>query len=344
MRSGRMVRFLLFVFLLLGGGVTQAGHSAPKASQNKVKRTVDPPLSIVGSETVYPYAAAVAERFAAYSDQPTPTIQATGTGAGIKLFCRGTGPHTPDILMASRPLKQTDYKLCNSNGVDPNDILEITIGYDGILFVQSLDARPLSLTLRDLFRALSAGEKVAPMTWQDISKTLPKSPIQILGPSSFSSTYERIREEVMAPFCHNQSPTCKAFRLGKIYRETSMSQNILLEKILKSRHLIGVVSFGFLLQNKNRLRGIPLNGVSPTFLNLFKRKYPLLNPLYIYLKKKHLHITPTILAYASEFFKPEASGLWGYLPAKGFIPLAFDEQQVVEKRLLTLKGIASAAQ
>ena len=54
-------------------------------------------IKIVGSSTVYPFSSSVAEEFGATTKSPTPVVESTGTGGGMKLFCAGAGIDTPDI-------------------------------------------------------------------------------------------------------------------------------------------------------------------------------------------------------------------------------------------------------
>src|SRR4029453_3969836 len=90
-------------------------------------------IRIVGSSTVYPFATAVAERFArANPSVPAPVIESTGTGAGMKLFCAGVGERFPDIENASRRMKASEAKSCAANGV--TEVTEIQVGIDGIAF------------------------------------------------------------------------------------------------------------------------------------------------------------------------------------------------------------------
>ena len=58
-------------------------------------------IRIVGSSTVYPFATAVAEQFGTKYKFPTPVVESTGTGGGLKLFCAGVGEGHPDITNAS---------------------------------------------------------------------------------------------------------------------------------------------------------------------------------------------------------------------------------------------------
>ncbi len=67
-------------------------------------------IHIVGSSTVYPFSTVVAERFGK-SGNKTPVIESTGTGGGMKLFCKGIGVNTPDMSNASRKIKPKEVKL-----------------------------------------------------------------------------------------------------------------------------------------------------------------------------------------------------------------------------------------
>jgi len=92
-------------------------------------------ISIVGSSTVYPFSTVVAEQFGKTTRYKTPKIESTGTGGGFKLFCSGVGVSTPDISNASRRIIKSEFDKCQANGV--TDIIEVKIGYDGIVLANS---------------------------------------------------------------------------------------------------------------------------------------------------------------------------------------------------------------
>ena len=114
-------------------------------------------IKIVGSSTVYPFATVVAERFGKTSGFKTPVIESTGSGGGLKLFCKGLGTEHPDITNASRRIKMKEVKKCSENGV--TDITEIKVGYDGIAMANSKAGSDLELSLKDIYLALA---KVVP--------------------------------------------------------------------------------------------------------------------------------------------------------------------------------------
>ena len=110
-------------------------------------------ITIVGSSTVYPFATTVAEHFGNIGGFKTPKIESTGTGGGIKLFCAGVGVDHPDIVNASRRIKDSEVKACEQNGV--TDILEVKIGYDGITIANSKTSPEYKLSLKDVYLALA---------------------------------------------------------------------------------------------------------------------------------------------------------------------------------------------
>ena len=56
------------------------------------------------------FSSSVAEEFGATTKFPTPVVESTGTGGGMKLFCAGAGLDTPDITNASRRMKDKELK------------------------------------------------------------------------------------------------------------------------------------------------------------------------------------------------------------------------------------------
>ena len=128
--------------------------------------------------------------------------EATGTGAGIKLFCGGVGARFPDIADASRRMRRSEYAACRANGVDR--VIEIPIGIDGIAFAEAKNGPKMALTPADLYRALAAaplGKPNTARTWRDVNPSLPATPIQVYGPPSTSGTRDALAELILAPGC-----------------------------------------------------------------------------------------------------------------------------------------------
>jgi phosphate transport system substrate-binding protein len=157
-------------------------------------------VSVVGSSTVYPFATVVAERFGKSTGTATPKVESTGSGGGMKLFCSGVGTLHPDVTNASRRMKASEYKLCQENGV--TDVIEVLIGYDGIVVASSKAKDAMQLTRKDLFLALAVqvpgpdGKLIANpyKTWKDVNPALPNTKIEVLGPPPTSGTRDAFSE------------------------------------------------------------------------------------------------------------------------------------------------------
>ncbi|MHA1525039.1 MAG: substrate-binding domain-containing protein, partial [Alphaproteobacteria bacterium] len=193
--------------LFTAGVAVLAGAALPANARDRI--------TIVGSSTVFPFAATVAERFGKSTQFKTPIVESTGSGGGLKLFCSGTGDRHPDIVNASRRIKQSEIARCAANGI--TDILEVKIGYDGIVLANSRKAAAIDLTLRDLFIALaknvplSQGKaqgqgqgKTQPnpyKTWAQVNPRLPDVKIEVLGPPPTSGTRDAFVELAMEGGC-----------------------------------------------------------------------------------------------------------------------------------------------
>ena len=157
-------------------------------------------VSIVGSSTVYPFATVVAERFGRSTSFKTPKIESTGSGGGLKLFCKGVGSNSPDITNSSRRIKKSEYDDCQANGV--TDVVEVLVGYDGIAIANSRKAPLMKLSLKDVFLALAKdipgpdGKLMANpnKTWKDVNPALPATRIEVLGPPPTSGTRDAFAE------------------------------------------------------------------------------------------------------------------------------------------------------
>lgn len=157
-------------------------------------------IEIVGSSTVYPFATVVAEKFGSKGTFKTPKIESTGSGGGMKLFCKGNGIDTPDVTNASRRIKQKEFDKCQANGV--KDITEVLIGYDGIVVANSKKTAQFNLTRKDIYMALAAqvpgpdGKLIANpyQTWKDVNPALPATKIEVLGPPPTSGTRDAFAE------------------------------------------------------------------------------------------------------------------------------------------------------
>jgi phosphate transport system substrate-binding protein len=292
-------------------------------------------MRAVGSSTVYPFAKIVAERIARANPRlGTPIIESTGTGAGMKLFCAGVGERFPDVENASRRMKASEAKQCASNGVTA--ITEIQVGIDGIAFATAKSTAIPNLTTRDIYMALAKtpfGKANRAKTWHDVNARLPNLPIRVYGPPPTSGTRDALGELIMTAGCETNpgmaalkkadenkyKAVCTGMREDGGYVEAGENDNLIVQKIEANPGTIGIFGYSYLEENSGRVKGLPINGVSPTYQTISAFKYPGARPLYIYIKNAHANAIPAVRAYAAEFTKESAFGPNGYLLRAGLI-------------------------
>ena len=283
-------------------------------------------IKIVGSSTVFPFSTAVAEAFGKSTGNPTPVVESTGSGGGLKLFCAGVGTDTPDVTNASRRMKAKEWKLCNENGV--TDIIESVVGFDGIVVANAKNAPSFALTREVLFKALAKGQG-EPTMWNEIDPSLPATKIEVLGPPPSSGTRDAFEELAIQKGCQKAGLEKKACKKMEIrddgaYVDAGENDNLIVSKLESNPNALGVFGFSFLDQNSDKIKGATVGGVEPTFDNIASGDYPVSRSMYFYIKKAHIGVVPGIMEYAAEFVSGDASGADGYLTEKGLIPLPAD--------------------
>jgi len=319
-------------------------------------------INIVGSSTVFPFSTAVAEHFGKSTNFKTPIVESTGSGGGLKLFCAGAGLDTPDITNASRRIKASEVKKCADNGV--NEIVEVKIGFDGIVLANSRKAAPVSITTRDLFLGLAknvpdgkGGTQANPYTmWNEVNPTLPAIRIEVLGPPPTSGTRDAFDELAMQggcktfPFIKAMKKTdksaykklCLTLRQDGAYIEAGENDNLIVQKLQANPSAFGIFGYSYLEQNSDSIQGATVNGVAPEFDAIASGDYPIARSLYFYVKKSHIGQIPGITEYMAEFTNEDTWGEDGYLVDKGLIPSGADTRatQADVAKNLTLLDMA----
>ena len=325
-------------------------------------------IFIVGSSTVYPFATVVAENFGRTTKFKTPKIESTGSGGGLKLFCAGVGVEHPDITNASRRIKSSEVDLCAKNGV--SDIVEVKIGYDGIVMAADKSAPDFDLSLRDIWLALAkqvpnpnGEEGVANLvanpykTWQDVNPNLPAEKIEVLGPPPTSGTRDAFSELAMEGGCSTFGwikdlkkadenaylKVCHTVREDGAYIEAGENDNLIVQKLQANPAAVGIFGFSFLDQNADKLKGAMIEGKEPTFDAIADGEYPVSRSLYFYVKKAHIGVIPGMQEYLAEFTSDKAWGPDGYLADRGLIPMPEKEraEYAADVRNLSLLKLAA---
>jgi phosphate transport system substrate-binding protein len=318
-------------------------------------------IFISGSSTVFPFTTTVAEQFGRGGKFKTPKVESTGTGGGIKIFCAGVGPQHSDIANASRRIKASEVEQCAKNGV--KDILEVKIGYDGIVLANAKGAPQYNLTRKDVFLALakkvpdpantSALVDNATKTWKDVNPSLPARKIEVLGPPPTSGTRDAFLELVMEPGCSSFSwlkelkevdekrfkAVCHGIREDGAYIDAGENDNVIVQKLGANPNALGIFGYSFLEENLNTLHGAMVDGVTPTFENIASAKYPVSRALYVYVKKAHIGVIPGLAEFVQEYTSEKAFGDEGYLVDKGLVPLPAAEAKKVRADVSSMKSL-----
>jgi len=309
-------------------------------------------IRIVGSSTVFPFSATVAEQFGRRSFFKTPIIESTGSGGGFKVFCGGVGVQYPDIVNASRRIKLVELKRCKKNGVS---VVEFIIGTDGVVMANSREAPLLNLSEELIFTALAEdnGFSIKPSTWDQAGSLikfpgiLPTTRIKFYGPPATSGTRDAFVELIMKPGAKKLATLfswdkkdieekASVFRvLDGVFTASMENDNLIIKKISIDPKSVGIFGFSFLENNLDIIQGVQINGIDPTFENIVSGEYPASRPLYFYVKKQHLDFIPGLHEYIRAFISEQAIGEYGYVVDKGLIPLNekpfHDQLENVEK-------------
>jgi phosphate transport system substrate-binding protein len=298
-------------------------------------------VQIAGSSTVLPYASIVAEAFGENFDFPTPVVESGGSSAGLKRFCEGVGENTIDIANASRKIRDKEIKACAEAGV--TDIIEVRIGYDGIVFASQINGPAYTaFTPADIFNALGAkvlkDGKVVDNTytqWSEFNADLPAADIMAFIPGTKHGTREVFEEKVLKIGCEETGAMKAMVDAGMSekdaedacidVRKDGRSVDIdgdyteTLARIDANANGIGVFGLAFYENNTDKLKVATMTGVAPSTETIASGEYPVSRPLFFYIKKAHIGVIPGLKEYAEFFISDEMAGPDGPLAAYGLV-------------------------
>lgn len=316
-------------------------------------------IRIVGSSTVYPFTTAVAEQFGKMGQFKTPVVESTGTGGGFKLFCAGVGVDQPDASNASRAIKKSEFDDCQKNGV--TEIIELKVGFDGIVVANSKSGPDFTITRPQLFMALAKevpgpdGKMIANpyKNWNEIDASLPAEKIEVLGPPPTSGTRDAFLELVMEhgaagipAMAELKKADAKAFgnawkslREDGAYIDAGENDNLIVQKLAANPQAVGIFGYSFLEENAATIKGASIDGSVPTFEAIADGSYPGARPLFVYFKKQHVGVIPGLQEFIIEYASDKAMGEDGYLTSKGLVALPEAEAAKAEAAAKDLETI-----
>lgn len=321
-------------------------------------------IKIVGSSTVYPFSSSVAEEFGATTKFPTPVVESTGTGGGMKLFCAGIDLNTPDITNASRRMKDKELQMCLDNGV--TDITEALIGFDGIAIAQSAKVAGFNVTKAQL--ALAVAEEVPSKDgksliknpykkWSDIDATLPDREIVVYGPPKSSGTRDSFEELVMQHVfekmpvytdlfkadekANKKYKAYSVIRTDGVYVESGENDNLIVQKLTKNNAALGIFGYSFLEENKDKVVGITVDNIAPTAETISSGKYPVARSMYFYIKNQHASEVPALKEYTNLFMSEKMIGTDGILTELGLVTLTDDVRAAARAKVMNSEKLTA---
>jgi phosphate transport system substrate-binding protein len=297
-------------------------------------------VQIAGSSTVLPYATIVAEAFGENFDFPTPVVESGGSSAGLKRFCEGVGENTIDIANSSRQIRAREYAACAEAGV--TEIIEVRIGYDGIVFASDINGNAFEFTPEDWYKALAAEHFVdgalmpnALTSWDQVNPDLPAQPIAAFIPGTKHGTREVFEEKVLLAGCtegghlqamldagvdeHAAEDACMSVRTDGLSVDIDGDYTETLARIESNKDGIGVFGLAFYENNTDKLQVATMNGVTPSVDTISTGEYPVSRPLFMYIKKAHIGVIPGLKEFAEFFVADEIAGPWGPLAEYGLV-------------------------
>jgi phosphate transport system substrate-binding protein len=324
--------------LALAGAVASLAFAGQAAARDQVQ--------ITGSSTVLPYATIVAEAFGENTEFATPVVEGGGSGAGRAKMCEGVGPNTVDIANSSSRISQKDLDTCAANGA--KDIMEVRIGYDGIVFASDVNGPEFAFTPADIYNAVAANVAVngaiAPNAftqWAQFNDKLPAQDILVLSPGTKHGTREVYDTKVITEGCKasgaydlflaaatgaddkekasNATKECNKLRTDGRNVDIDGDYTETLARLDTDKNAIGVFGLSFYQNNTDKLRVATMGGVVPSTESIASGEYPVSRPLYFYVKLAHMDVIPGLKEYVEFFVSDDMAGPNGPLAAYGLV-------------------------
>jgi len=317
-------------------------------------------IRIVGSSTVYPFTTIIAENFGKTTIFDAPIVESTGTGGGFQLFCGGASANFPDFVNASRYVKESELALCAKNGIKQSDILELKIGFDGIVLANATGEHRYNLTTEQIFLALAnfvpKGDKLQENPyekWSDIDESLPNIKIEVYGPPPTSGTRDAFVEIVMSKGCKKfpqyektypdkkqRKIACHMLREDGVFIETGENDNLIIQKLKLNKKALGIFGYSFLEQNSDIVQASVINKIEPAYESISSGAYPISRPMFIYAKLNNADKLAGMKEFLQEIVSEDAIGEFGYLTEHGLVVGSEEARQEMSVRLeSSLEGL-----
>lgn len=233
-------------------------------------------VKIDGSSTVFPITEAVAEDFQkAKKGAVRVTVGISGTGGGLKKFCRGE----TDIANASRPILEKEMADCRAAGIK---YIELPIAFDALSVVMNPKNTFLKqITVAELKTMWEPGAQGKVTKWNQVNPAWPDQNLKLYGPGADSGTFDYFTEAVVGKAKSSRGDFT-----------ASEDDNVLVQGVSRDLGGLGYFGFAYYFENKDKLRSVPVvnkkgQAVAPSIDAVMDGSYePLSRPIFIYVNAK----------------------------------------------------------
>ncbi|MBG92609.1 MAG: hypothetical protein CL792_01320 [Chloroflexi bacterium] len=310
----------LFTIACNGEDETESTASATTTASTGNYSSLSGDVKVDGSSTVFPVTEAVAEEFSKVAKDVRVTVGVSGTGGGFKKFCAGE----TDISDASRPIKESEVKLCADEGVE---YIEILVGLDGLAVVTSKENAFLGagVTKKQLGTIFGAPSEGTIMKWNQVESSWPSNDIDIYAPDTDSGTFDFFNEEITED-------------LGGARADytASTDDNVLVTGISGGKNTIGYFGYAYYIENMDKLQIVPVEGVTPSAETVADGSYVLSRPLFIYIRADSLREKPQVREFVRYYLSDASIPL---VSEVGYTSVANDEIEASRALVeATIKG------
>ena len=235
-------------------------------------------IDIAGSSTVFPIAERLVEIFSQDGYTGSINVASIGSGAGFERWAKEA---ETDISNASRPIKDSERQEAIANGREP---IEFLLGIDALAVVVNPDNDwATDISIEEL-AAIFSSEK-----WSDVNPSWPNQNILKFSPGTDSGTFDFFIEQV---FDKNQEPLLAAANL-----QLSEDDNILSRGVQSNKYAIGYFGYAYYNEEKDSLRALDIEGITPNRATIDAASYPLARPLFMYSAASIFREKPQVAAF-----------------------------------------------
>lgn len=256
----------------------------------------------------------------------------------LEQMCKNDEDAVPSLVISVSSIPRSIADKCVNNGID--ELSEASLGFITLVLVQKSSDPAISLSDKQIFRALAAQvpDDETPhantaKTWADIDSSLPPLDIKVIMAPRPGRSRALFEDEVLVGGCRQFSAiqnifdaksrvaTCVKLRDGAVQEVDDVKERI---QALRDAApgAVGLFSISVANQNKDWMRVIPFNGFMPTPEAINGEDYNLTVPIYVYARPDNLAVSGPVQTWMKEALSDAAIGESGYGKEFGLVELS----------------------